>query len=117
MCKSLETFVDVQCAIACLKTCSDDRQQKSQFSCHQNFAAFSCLPVMTFVISKDLSFVDPPPNSHIFFFYAVIPSYSRVTVINTASILFFIFTYNCKTKENKRFPCARLFFGKNTLMY
>lgn len=53
MCKSLETFVDVQCAIACLKT---------QFSCHQNFAAFSCLPVMTFVISKDLSFV-------IFFFF------------------------------------------------
>lgn len=60
LCKSLETFVDVQCAMVCLKTCSDDRPQKSQFSCHQNFAAFSCLPVMTFVISKDLSFVDPP---------------------------------------------------------
>lgn len=105
MCKSLETFVDVQCAIGCLKTCSDDRQQKSQFSCHQNFAAFSCLPVMTFVISKDLSFVDPPPTP-IFFVYAVIPSNSRVTIINTASILFFFFLIftTAKQKRTRGFP-------------
>lgn len=81
MCKSLETFVDVQCAIGCLKTCSDDGQQKSQFSCHQNFTA------------------DPPTPPNFIFFYAVIPRNSRVTIINTASMLLIFF------------------FGKNTLMH